>query len=416
MWQTNNTGLGARSPERRRLRRRAVHRGAAARVCAPAPGEVTRNRIAAFNANTGELITTFNPNANGMVYDLDVSPNGQFLYVAGSFTTIGGQTRQRIARLNLPSGTVDTAWSANANAIVATVISDNNNVYIGGDFTNVKNTARQRIAKLNTTNGNVVTAFTATPSDAVSESAIAPNGSRLHRRRRERHDQRCPARRDRLAQPDDRRSMPWAATGIVRVPTNGGCEAHDRSTSRSRAHFAYVTAGGTEPGLLGGLLHGEHRRRLAHLQPALPRRVGRPRPRARLDVPRLAQPRLLEEPRRLRRAEQLRQLHLVPPPGPPRSPTAASATGARRRTAGAPGPPPPSARRSSRPTARSVFIGGDFSTVNQQAQQGITRFTPQRRQLDARGADCARGSPRPPPARSRSASTASGTTTTATSP
>ena len=135
---------------------------------APGTGEVTRNRIAAFNANTGALITTFNPNANGMVYDLDVSNDGTKLYVAGSFTTIGGQTRQRIARLNLPSGTVDTSWTANADGIVATVTSDANNVYVGGDFTTIKNTA-QRIAKLNNTNGNVVTAFNASSDKRITE-------------------------------------------------------------------------------------------------------------------------------------------------------------------------------------------------------------------------------------------------------
>ena len=124
MWQTNNTvwaldaanGVvyaGGQFTSVRPAGRRAGQRG-----------EVARNRIAAFNANTGALITTFNPNANGMVYDLDVSTDGTKLYVAGSFTTIGGPTRQRIARLNLPSGTVDTAWTANANAIVATVISE----------------------------------------------------------------------------------------------------------------------------------------------------------------------------------------------------------------------------------------------------------------------------------------------------
>ena len=40
---------------------------------APGTSEVTRNHIAAFNATTGALITSFDPNANGWVYDLDVS-------------------------------------------------------------------------------------------------------------------------------------------------------------------------------------------------------------------------------------------------------------------------------------------------------------------------------------------------------
>ena len=135
MWQTNNTVWALD------VQNNVVYAGGQFTAVRPpgrpppAPATVTRNRIAAFNATTGALITSFNPNANGQVYDVDVSPNGEYLYVAGSFTTIGGQTRQRIARLNLPSGTVDTAWQANANAIVATVIADNNNVYVGGDFT-----------------------------------------------------------------------------------------------------------------------------------------------------------------------------------------------------------------------------------------------------------------------------------------
>ena len=199
-------------------------------------GEVARNRIAAFNANTGALITTFNPNANGMVYDLDVSNDGTKLYVAGSFTTIGGQTRQRIARLNLPSGTVDTAWTANANGIVATVTSDNNNVYVGGDFTTIKNTARQRIAKLNTTNGNVVTAFTA---DTVGQA---------HHRERDRAERVSLARRGRdhdvstavsqpaiaSVNPTTGALMPWAATGIVPRLANGGATPTS-PTSRFRA-------------------------------------------------------------------------------------------------------------------------------------------------------------------------------------
>ncbi len=145
IWQTNNTVWALDSANG------VIYAGGQFTSVRPpgAPlgtGEVTRNRIAAFDANTGALITTFNPNANGMVYDLDVSSDGTKLYVAGSFTTIGGVTRQRVARLNLPSGTVDTGWSANANGIVATVTSNATSVYVGGDFTTIKNTARQRIA------------------------------------------------------------------------------------------------------------------------------------------------------------------------------------------------------------------------------------------------------------------------------
>src|SRR4051812_18610675 len=162
MWQTNNTVWALD------VSNNVVYAGGQFTSVRP-PGaalgtnEVGRNRIAAFNATTGELITSFNPNANGMVYDLDVSNDGTKLYVTGSFTTIGGQTRQRIARLNLPSGTVDTAWQATANGIVPPAASDNNNVSVGGDFPTIKNVAKTRVAKLAPPTGNVVTAF---PADA----------------------------------------------------------------------------------------------------------------------------------------------------------------------------------------------------------------------------------------------------------
>ncbi len=313
MWQTNNTVWALD------VQNNVVYAGGEFTQVRPpgvavgGTGSVTRNRIAAFNATTGELITSFNPNANGMVYDVDVSPNGQYLYVAGSFTTIGGQTRQRIARLNLPSGSVDTTWQANANAIVATVTSDNSNVYVGGDFTTIKNTARTRIARLNATNGDVVTAFTANADARVSESALG--GGRLIVGGEIGTVNGTAQPGVASLNPTTGATQPWAANGVSPRLAAGGCDANvtDIITRQHRVRHL----GGTEPGLLGGLLRGEHRRRLARLQRVLPRRLRRPRHRERLDVPGVAQPRLLEERRRLRRPEQRQRLRLVPPRGPP---------------------------------------------------------------------------------------------------
>ena len=233
-----------------------------------------------------------------MVYDLDVSNDGTKLYVAGSFTTIGGQTRQRIARLNLPSGTVDTAWTANANAIVATVSSDNNNVYVGGDFTTIKNTARTRVAKLNATNGNVVTAFNATADkrshrERASRRTATASSSAARSRRGQRR-----ARRPAIASlnPTTGALMPWAATGIAPASGPGRLRRRTSPTSSLSGNDRLRHRRGAAPGLLGGLLRRQHLRRLrCSLQHALPRRLGRPGHRQRLDVPGVAQPRLREE-------------------------------------------------------------------------------------------------------------------------
>ena len=61
-------------------------------------GGQTRNYIARLDATTG-LADSFNPNANDIVCALAVQADGKIL-VGGVFTTIGGQTRNSIARLD----------------------------------------------------------------------------------------------------------------------------------------------------------------------------------------------------------------------------------------------------------------------------------------------------------------------------
>src|SRR5829696_7525962 len=54
----------------------------------------TRANLAAFDLRTGELITTFTANTNGVVRAL--ATDGQRLYVGGLFTTVNGTTRRRV--------------------------------------------------------------------------------------------------------------------------------------------------------------------------------------------------------------------------------------------------------------------------------------------------------------------------------
>jgi hypothetical protein len=251
MWQTNNTvwALDAANG--------VVYAGGDFTSVRPpgaalGTGEVARNRLAAFSASTGNLVTAFNPNVNGRVLDVEVSPNGQYLYVAGSFTTVGNQTRQRIARLNLPSGSVDAAWTANANATVATVAVNNNAVYVGGDFTIIKNVARTRLARLSTTNGNVSTAFNASSDKRIAESAIAPNGSRLLVGGENDVVNGQPQEGIASLDPTTGELEEWQSTGVSPRLANGGCDANltDIVTLGS---IAYVTAEAPRPGCWEGV-------------------------------------------------------------------------------------------------------------------------------------------------------------------
>src|ERR1700730_12142119 len=81
-------------------------------------GGQTRNKIARLDATTG-LADSFNPNAsstNSVVFSMAVQADGRIL-AGGDFTFIGGQTRNYIARLDATTGLADS-FNPNANATV----------------------------------------------------------------------------------------------------------------------------------------------------------------------------------------------------------------------------------------------------------------------------------------------------------
>lgn len=105
-----------------------------------------RGNMVAFNINTG-VATAFNPRFNGAVRSVAVSPNGRTLFVAGSFTTAGGQPRPRIAAYDLSSGTPElTNFRPDPNAAVYTVTATNDTVYMGGAFTSLRGKTKYRLA------------------------------------------------------------------------------------------------------------------------------------------------------------------------------------------------------------------------------------------------------------------------------
>ena len=63
---------------------------------------MTRNRVVKLDAATGAVDPTFNPNANNLVRDLDLS-NGRVV-IGGDFRQVGGQFRERLAMLDPTTG------------------------------------------------------------------------------------------------------------------------------------------------------------------------------------------------------------------------------------------------------------------------------------------------------------------------
>lgn len=104
---------------------------------------------------------SFNSNGapDGFVHAIVTQSTGDII-IAGEFTTIGGTTRNRIARLK-SDGTLDTAFATGAGAngaIRAISTASSGKIFIGGDFTTYDGVARNRIARLNT-DGSLDTSF-----------------------------------------------------------------------------------------------------------------------------------------------------------------------------------------------------------------------------------------------------------------
>jgi uncharacterized delta-60 repeat protein len=109
-------------------------------------GGQTRNNIARLNAD-GTLDTGFYPNVNYFVESMAVQADGKVM-TGGRFTSVGGQTRNSIARLNA-DGTLDTDFNPNANSIAFSVaVQADGKVLIGGFFTSIGGQTRNHIARL----------------------------------------------------------------------------------------------------------------------------------------------------------------------------------------------------------------------------------------------------------------------------
>lgn len=140
-------------------------------------GEVTRNRLAAVNRDTGALLP-WNPSADKDVYTLTASADGSTIYAGGLFSKVGGQTRKRLAAINATSGAV-TSWAPSADGKVLALTTLGNRVYLGGTFTTVNGQARTRLAAVSTA-GALDASWDPVPDALVRSLAVALDGSAVY--------------------------------------------------------------------------------------------------------------------------------------------------------------------------------------------------------------------------------------------
>ncbi|MGB6034878.1 MAG: SprB repeat-containing protein, partial [Cryomorphaceae bacterium] len=103
-------------------------------------------RLAEYNPTEDDFSTVFDGNINNTIQDILL--DGNDLYIAGTFSQVGSETRSRFALINTVNGTL-SPLDLNFNTTVQTLHLDGNTIYFGGSFTLVNGLDRERAASYN---------------------------------------------------------------------------------------------------------------------------------------------------------------------------------------------------------------------------------------------------------------------------
>ena len=114
-----------------------------------------RKYLAAIDGTTGKL-TSWNPNANGKVWAMELSADQKSVYVGGDFSYIGGRSVSKLARIDLATGKVDTKFRPKVKGRVRALALDGKSLYLGGEFSAVGGHPRPKLAAVDPVTGAVL--------------------------------------------------------------------------------------------------------------------------------------------------------------------------------------------------------------------------------------------------------------------
>jgi PKD repeat protein len=148
---------------------------------------VSRPNILAFNATTGDLSTTFLPQIDGEVDALLPSADGKSVYVGGQFHNVNGKKAKSLTELSLSDGSTVSAFKTpSMNGKVKDLRLVGGRLWVAGSFTIIGGETQTGLATVDASSGAVdpymqlqVAGVHNGGSTSVDKIDVTPDGSRL---------------------------------------------------------------------------------------------------------------------------------------------------------------------------------------------------------------------------------------------
>ncbi len=148
---------------------------------------LTRNYLFAFDMNTGTIDQNFVPQLNNQVEALAPGPDGQSIFVGGSFSSVNGNTNyRRLVRLTLADGQLVTGFRPNPATTVRALVLRGTWLYVSGTFQQIGGVSRSGLARVDPVTGAIDAAFDVPFTEPqnggdlnVRKIDVTPDGSQL---------------------------------------------------------------------------------------------------------------------------------------------------------------------------------------------------------------------------------------------
>ncbi len=148
---------------------------------------ISQSYLYVYDRVTGALDTSLLLQLDGPVYVITPAAEADQVYIGGKFNTVAGVTRRKIAKVDLNTGQVVSSFVAQSDGVVRDIAVSGGRVYMTGGFSSVNGTSRNGLAAVDPTTGAVAADFNLPLTTYIGQIggpigqriAVTPDGNTL---------------------------------------------------------------------------------------------------------------------------------------------------------------------------------------------------------------------------------------------